>query len=422
MSRQPVAYIRRSAPGASISYEEQRAAVVDLAARHGDGKLVELVDAGRSGAAAAGAFGGTRRGGRRRAYQELRSMIADGRVSAVYAYSLSRLARSTRELLDLAEASAAEGVRWHIVKEGTQDFTTPAGRLFVTILAAVSTFEAEVASDRTADRIAAQRERGEFVGRPPFGYRIEGGHLVEVAAEQRVIAKVISTYRSAGTYEATASALNADGIPSPTGTYWRPGTIRRILDRAGVLGPRSRRRPGSRSVPSATFTRLLYCAHCGGLLSPSRKVRPSGEWIGWRCPRARHDPRHPRPALIADAAVRAWAVEEAARLRVPFDGVELHAADEQERAALAERRLRVVDAYESGSISRTDFMARIAGVDALLAQLDERVEVAAVPPAVDWSEPDEVVQPILAALWERVEVDIANRTFAATWRVPEWRA
>jgi DNA invertase Pin-like site-specific DNA recombinase len=115
VSRKPFAYLRRSHAGPSnhngrVSFDAQRAAVIELAARRGDAEPELIVDWGLSGAAASGTFGGTGRGGRRRAYLDLRAAIEADAVSALYAYSLSRLARSTRELLDLAETCVAHGV------------------------------------------------------------------------------------------------------------------------------------------------------------------------------------------------------------------------------------------------------------------------------------------------------------------------
>src|SRR5262245_55125494 len=129
----PVAYLRRSSSskdgaGGRVSYDVQRAAVLDLARRHGDPEPELVTEWGLSGAAQAGVFGGTGRGGRRRAFGDLRERIAAGSVSALYAYSLSRLARSTRDLLDLAELCAGGGVPIRLAKEGDLDFATPHGR------------------------------------------------------------------------------------------------------------------------------------------------------------------------------------------------------------------------------------------------------------------------------------------------------
>ncbi len=165
-----VAYLRRSSDrnGGAESYEAQKAAVLDLAKRHGEPEPELVVEWGRSGADA----GSTARGGKRRAWPKLRQRIRDGEVTALYSYSLSRLARSTRELLDVIEDCDRGGVPVVLAKEGPVNGNTASGKLYLTVLGAVATFEAEVAAERVKDAHAAKRARGEVVWRLPYGQRI----------------------------------------------------------------------------------------------------------------------------------------------------------------------------------------------------------------------------------------------------------
>ena len=200
MASRPVAYVRRSNAGTAngngrVSFDAQRSAVLELAARRGDPEPELVVEWGLSGADAASSCGGTGRGGRRRAYRELRARIDAGQVSALYAYSLSRLARSTRELLDLAEACVAQGVPIRLAKEGDIDGTSPSGRLYLTVLAAVSTFEAEVSAERAHDRNEQMRDRGAFIGRPPYGSLLEDGQLVPDPIAAPILKRVLRLYR-----------------------------------------------------------------------------------------------------------------------------------------------------------------------------------------------------------------------------------
>ena len=83
-----VAYIRRSSDrhGSSLSFEVQRKAVLNLAKRHGDPEPGLIVERGRSWAEARDGNFGTGRGGKRRAWKELRDRNGSGEVSALYAY------------------------------------------------------------------------------------------------------------------------------------------------------------------------------------------------------------------------------------------------------------------------------------------------------------------------------------------------
>ena len=428
----PVAYLRRSNAsrpkdgngGRGVSFEMQKTAVTDLAARHGD--ILDdadlLVDWGISGR--------HERTAARKAYADLRERIAGGSVSALYAYSLSRLARSTRELLDLSEACASARVPVRLAKEGDLNFTTPHGRLYLTVLAAVATFESDVAGERGRDRNARLRAEGRFVGRPPFGWRHgPDGALVRYEPEAALDDLVRSIYAAEPNARKVARTLNEEGVPSPTGGQWRDGTVRRMLARDGgvTTPPRgSRTVRGSRAVRVAPFARLLECAECGHRLTTSRKAytTASGEvrrWTGYACQGARLVEHHSRPAAISEAAVLAWARPEVARLRVPYDAARFTDDVSTERTAIEERRARVVDMVEAGTITRQEAEPRLERIAHELAEIDKHDAVVALPPAVDWSWPADTLGNVLAAIFERVTVDLPAGRLTADWRVPEWR-
>ncbi len=430
--RRPVAYLRRSSastlPGSGrVSLDVQTAAVAELARRNGDETPETIVEWGVSGAAAAGSFGGTGRGGRRRAFHELRDRIAGGSVSAVYAYSLSRLARSTRDLLDLAELCADQSVPIRLAKEGDLDFASPHGRLYLTVLAAVATFEAEVAGERARDRIASSRDRGEYIGRAPFGSTIIDGRLVPHPSEAPIVERARAALAEAGSYRGAARLLNEAGIPAPAGGLWRDGTFRRIVARdEGRLEVRDRTVRGSAVRPSARFARLLRCATCGSRLTPTRKryrtaAGEARDWTGYACQGARAG-AHPGRREIAEAPILAWAIEELAHLRPPVDRVAIAEAADAERAALEARRARLVDAVEHDLLSPALIAERLAAIGLELEALEVRTRVEELPTAVEWDAPVAEVQGQIAAVLSEIVVDLAGPTFRASWRNDAYRA
>lgn len=94
---------------------------------------------------------------------EMRSRLEAG--DTVVIYSLSRLGRSTKDLLSIIEEFRDKGVKLVSVKEMI-DTETPSGRLLITVLAAVAEFERDTIVQRTNDGLKAARERGRFGGRP----------------------------------------------------------------------------------------------------------------------------------------------------------------------------------------------------------------------------------------------------------------
>lgn len=77
---------------------------------------------------------------------------------------LDRLGRSVRNLMDLADLLSERGVGLKVLQQGI-DTTTPAGKMFFHVLAALAEFEASLISERTKDGLAAARARGRRGGR-----------------------------------------------------------------------------------------------------------------------------------------------------------------------------------------------------------------------------------------------------------------
>ncbi|WP_412033204.1 recombinase family protein [Nitratireductor aquimarinus] len=149
-TRPPV--IKRKIGYARVSTEEQH---LDLQydALRAAGCEVIYEDRGISGAVAA-------RPGLRRAMRALQP----GDVLVVW--RLDRLGRSLQNLIETMGRLQARGVGFRSVQEQI-DTTSPAGRFYLHMLAALAEFERELIRDRTKAGMAAARARGVRLGRPP---------------------------------------------------------------------------------------------------------------------------------------------------------------------------------------------------------------------------------------------------------------
>ena len=79
--------------------------------------------------------------------------------------SLSRLGRSTKDLIELVEFFEQKGVHLISLKEAI-DTGTPTGKLLFTLMSALAQFERDVIADRTREGLKAARARGRAGGRP----------------------------------------------------------------------------------------------------------------------------------------------------------------------------------------------------------------------------------------------------------------
>ena len=80
--------------------------------------------------------------------------------------SLSRLGRSTKDLLTLVERFSSHGITLVSLKENI-DISTPTGKLLLTVLSALCQFERDLTVQRTKEGLQAARARGRNGGRPP---------------------------------------------------------------------------------------------------------------------------------------------------------------------------------------------------------------------------------------------------------------
>lgn len=104
----------------------------------------------------------------RAGFSGLWDMLQPGDTVVIYA--LSRLGRSTLDVLSTVQALDARGVALVSVTEKL-DTSSPMGRAMLTIMAAIAQLERDMLSERTRDGIAAARARGAKPGRPRLDSR-----------------------------------------------------------------------------------------------------------------------------------------------------------------------------------------------------------------------------------------------------------
>ena len=95
--------------------------------------------------------------------EKLLERLTEG--DTVVVESLSRLSRSTKDLIWLIETFNSKGVNLVSLKESI-DTTTSTGKLLFTLMSAIAQFERDVIADRTREGLNSARARGQKGGRP----------------------------------------------------------------------------------------------------------------------------------------------------------------------------------------------------------------------------------------------------------------
>lgn len=106
--------------------------------------------------------------GANRSRPELNRLLDQLRAGDVVVVSkLDRLARSTHDLLAIAEQLKEVEAGLRSLHEPWADTTSPAGRMVLTVFAGIAEFERELSHERTRSGQVAARARGVRFGRPP---------------------------------------------------------------------------------------------------------------------------------------------------------------------------------------------------------------------------------------------------------------
>lgn len=154
--------------------------------------------------------------------------------SALVVYSLSRLARSTKDTIAIGEKLDKAGADLVSLSEKI-DTTSAAGKMIFRMLAVMAEFEKDQISERTKMALAHKKAKGERTGGVPYGYDLatDGITLMPNADEQQAIAEMQELRTRGLSYRRIAAELERCGRKTKSGSArWDNTAIQKILTRA----------------------------------------------------------------------------------------------------------------------------------------------------------------------------------------------
>ena len=173
----------------------------------------------------------------REGLNELFDVIKKDKIDCLIVYSISRLSRKLKDVLEFIEILEKNNVKFISVKENI-DCNEVVGKLMLGLLGSVNEFEVNLLGDRIKDVKRYKKSKKEvYGGKILFGWYRRGNKLVRNVKELEIL-KLISRLREEEnmSYFKISDYLNDNGFNSKEKKKWYGSSVRKVyLDNSFLL-------------------------------------------------------------------------------------------------------------------------------------------------------------------------------------------
>lgn len=165
----------------------------------------------------------------RNGLNDLMGKIKKDKVEMVVVYSLSRLGRRMKDVIEIIDFMNSNNVRFISLKENF-DNNGIMGKLLLNIMGSVNEFEVGIMGERIRDVKRYKKSNKEvFGGRLLYGVNEIDGKLIENNIELEVINLMIELREIGFSYQKVADYLNGENIKAKFDGIWYGSSVRMVL-------------------------------------------------------------------------------------------------------------------------------------------------------------------------------------------------
>lgn len=171
---------------------------------------------------------------------EFQRLIRDckrGKIDRIYAKSLSRFARNTKDCLNTVRLLRELGISIHFEKENIDTAKTN-DELMITVMGSLAQEESTSISQNMRWSVRKRMENGTFEpSSVPYGYIKKGGKLVVEPSDAKIVKMIYDWYLSGMGLSKIANELNSRGVPPIIrGSKWYTFPVKYILKNERYVG------------------------------------------------------------------------------------------------------------------------------------------------------------------------------------------